>query len=55
MFKQTIKEWLTVWLFVTIIAVGLFTVAVLMPFFAVYDLITYIKERRLFENKQEKI
>jgi len=48
-----IKEWLSVWLFITIAAVGFVTLAVLMPFYAVHRMIEGHKERRLF-NKQEK-
>ncbi len=51
--KQKVKEWLSVWLFITIAAVGFVTLAVLMPFLAVHRMIEGYKDRRLF-NKQEK-
>ena len=50
---KTIKEFMTVWLFITMVGVGLVTVAVLMPLLAVHRMIEGYKERRLF-NKQEK-
>lgn len=48
-----IKEWLSVWLFITIAAVGFVTLSVLMPFLAVHRMIEAYKDRRLFnlENK----
>tara|TARA_R110000824_G_scaffold85061_1_gene211626 strand:- start:1063 stop:1251 length:189 start_codon:yes stop_codon:yes gene_type:complete len=49
----TIKEWVSVWLFITIAAVGFFTVAVLMPFYAMHRMIEGYKDRGLFNNKGE--
>ena len=48
-----IKEWLSVWLFITMVGVGLVTVAVLMPFYAVHRMIEGYKDRRLFNKKEE--
>ena len=48
-----IKEWLSVWLFITIAAVGFVTLAVLMPFLAVHRMIEGYKDRRLFNKKEE--
>jgi len=53
MIKQTIKEWLTVWLFITIAAIGLVTLAVLMPFIAGHRMIEGYKDRGLFNKKEE--
>ena len=51
--KQKVKEWLSVWLFITIAAVGLVTLAVLMPFLAGHRMIEGYKEKRLFDKKEE--
>ena len=48
-----IREWLSVWLFITMVGVCLVTVAVLMPFYAVHRMIEGYKERRLFNKKEE--
>ena len=53
MIKQKVKEWLSVWLFITIAAVGLVTLAVLMPFLAGHRMIEGYKEKRLFDKKEE--
>ena len=37
---SAIKEWLTVWLFITMMGIALILVAVLMPFFALHKAIT---------------
>ena len=49
-----VKEWLTVWLFITIAAVGLVTVAVFMPFYAVHKMIVALQDWWLYRNKQEE-
>ena len=41
---RTIKEWLTVWLFVAMMGVALILVAVLMPFFALHKVAVEIQE-----------
>jgi hypothetical protein len=41
---KTIKEWLTVWLFVAMMGVALILVAVLMPFFALHKVAVEIQE-----------
>jgi len=52
--NQTIKEWLTVWFYISIAAIGLFTLAVLMPFLVAYRLVRHLQEKRLYDNKWEK-
>ena len=37
---SAIKEWLTVWLFITMMGIALILVAVLMPFLALHKAIT---------------
>ena len=53
MIKHKVKEFMSVWLFITIAAVGFVTLAVLMPFLAAHRMIEGYKDRRLF-NKQEE-
>ena len=42
--KHKVKEWLSVWLFITMLGVGLVTVAVLMPFLALYRMIVELQD-----------
>ena len=46
-----IKELLTVWFYISIAAIGLFTLAVLMPFIAVHRLVTHLQEKRLYDEQ----
>tara|TARA_R100000781_G_scaffold39543_1_gene27505 strand:- start:158 stop:316 length:159 start_codon:yes stop_codon:yes gene_type:complete len=48
-----IKEWLTVWMYITMLGLGLVIVAVLMPFFAAHKMMVAAKDWWLF-NKKEK-
>ena len=54
MSNQMSKEFFTVWLFIIIAAIGLFTLAVLMPFIAVHRLVRHLQEKRLYDDKWEK-
>ena len=47
-----IKEWLTVWLFITMMGVGLVTVAVFMPLLALYRMIFALQDWWLLKNKR---
>jgi hypothetical protein len=41
---KTIKEWLTVWLFITMMGIALVLVAVLMPFLALHKMFVAITD-----------
>ena len=41
---EAIKEWLTVWLFITMMGIGLLLVAVLMPFLALHKMFAAITD-----------
>lgn len=41
---KTIKEWLTVWLFITMMGIALVLVAVLMPFLALHKMFAAITD-----------
>tara|TARA_R110002033_G_scaffold21727_2_gene53518 strand:- start:447 stop:602 length:156 start_codon:yes stop_codon:yes gene_type:complete len=49
-----VKEWLTVWFYISMAAIGLLILAVLMPFIAVHRLVTHLQEKRLYDDKWEK-
>ena len=44
MIKHKVKEFMTVWLFITMVGVGLVTVAVLMPLLALYKMIVALQD-----------
>ena len=52
--KHKVKEWLAVWVFITMMGVGLVTVAVLMPFFAVHRMIVALQDWWLFNLEKNK-
>jgi hypothetical protein len=49
---KTIKEFMTVWLFITMMGVGLVTVAVLMPLLAVHKMIVALQDWWLLRDKR---
>ncbi len=49
-----IKELFTVWFYISIAAIGLFTLAVLMPFLIAHRLVRHLQEKRLYDDKWEK-
>ena len=52
MIKHKVKEFMTVWLFITMVGVGLVTVAVLMPLLALYRMIVALQDWWLLKNKR---
>jgi len=46
-----VKEWLTVWFYISMTAIGLLILAVLMPFIAVHRLVTHLQEKRLYDEQ----
>ena len=52
MIKHKVKEFMTVWLFITMMGVGLVTVAVLMPLLAVHKMIVALQDWWLLRDKR---
>ena len=52
MIKHKVKEFMTVWLFITMMGVGLVTVAVFMPLLALYRMIVALQDWWLLKNKR---
>ena len=50
--KHKVKEFMTVWLFITMMGVGLVTVAVFMPLLALYRMIVALQDWWLLKNKR---
>ena len=50
--KHKVKEFMTVWLFITMMGVGLVTVAVLMPLLALYRMIVALQDWWLLRNER---
>lgn len=52
MIKHKVKEFMTVWLFITMMGVGLVTVAVLMPLLALYRMIVALQDWWLLRDER---
>mgnify|MGYP003630806760 FL=1 len=46
-----VKEWLTVWFYISMTAIGLLILAVLMPFLIAHRLVTHLQEKRLYDEQ----